>query len=379
MGYLQTYVGLKARLAPFKLLDGFEYEKTTAAIDALLDRAEVIASGGAAGGRFHCMDGMNVENLTQRAVSYLEALERGELPLKGKFAQPGEALIDHSFVVTGEEIHLFYNRQLVGYEWAERIVDTFGHAVTRDLVHWRIEKPALSMSPASYENYQIWSPGVIEHDGLYYLFYTGVNYSVAQSICLAVSSDLYHWEKAADNPVYRPGSWSPWREDAFSDCRDPMVFRDDDGTFYLYTCTARYADDGTVKTAVGVARSRDLFHWEDVNVFSLPHCEYSPESPFVLKRNGTYYLFYTSCNVGTCYATSTHPADGWTERGELIANPGHAGSTAHVPSCSEVFSFRGQWYISYAERLLGNEQYLQLRELYWNDDGTCSLGKEIGI
>jgi hypothetical protein len=41
---------------------------------------------------------------------------------------------------------------------------------------------------------------------------------------------------------------------------------------------------------------------------------------------------------------------------------------------SEVFEFKGKWYISVAERLPGNEQYIEFMRFYWNEDGSVSVG-----
>lgn len=72
-----------------------------------------------------------------------------------------------------------------------------------------------------------------------------------------------------------------------------------------------------------------------------------------------------------------NPLGPWEERGLLIGDPQHTGDLAHVPSCSEVFCFCGRWYISFATRLPGNEQYLELMEFFWNEDGTVSVGEKV--
>jgi hypothetical protein len=50
---------------------------------------------------------------------------------------------------------------------------------------------------------------------------------------------------------------------------------------------------------------------------------------------------------------------------------------ANVPSCAEVFRYRREWYISCAQREPGCEQYLEIFRLFWNEDGTVTLGERV--
>ena len=209
------------------------------------------------------------------------------------------------------------------------------------------------------------------------MYYTGVNFEIAQTICMATSTDLQSWERWPDDPVFVPGTWFDWREDRWSDCRDPMVFLDDDGQYYLYVCTRWKDEAGQLHAAIGVASSRDRIHWEEAGIIRLPGCTECAESPFVMKRQGRYYLFYTNCGKGSAYAVSDNPISGWREKGLLLGAEDHSGDNAHVPSCSEVFAFRGKWYFSFCERLPGNEQYLELKELFWEEDGSVRLGTAV--
>ena len=377
--YLQ-YSDIRVRIAPFRLKTDFETVKTVAIIDELINRADTVNAGADPGGRFGALAGHNVENYMARAEKYTAALERGEFPLKGMFCEPGMSLIDHSFVEKDGKLHVFYNRGYVGFEWDTRYVDTIGHAVTEDLVNWTIEPPCLSATRGGPDDYQTWSPGIAEKDGVYYMYYTGVNIHVAQSICLATSMDLYHWEKYGENPVVLPGDWTDWSADRWSDCRDSMVFVDDtsDRKAYMYYCTSKRLENGGYRTALGVSSSTDMLHWQDEGAYTFDICDVTLESPFVMKREGKYYLFYTNCNHGTAYAVSDNPITGWQSLGMLIEKRGDPPACpANVPSCAEVFCYKGQWYISCAQREPGCEQYLEIFKLIWNPDGTVTLGERM--
>ena len=374
--FFAEYFDAKTRLSKFALKDDPETKKTVSIIEVLLDRALNVNAGASTDGRFGNAPGHTLENYFGRAKRYLESLERGEYPLKGKWTEPGMAVVDHCFVEKDGKIHLFYNRDRIGYEWDLMPANTIGHAVTEDLKNWIVESPVISADNEAFENYQVWSPGIAFRDGVYYMYYTGVNINACQAICLATSRDLCHWEKHSGGPVVKPGSWGSWSEERWSDCRDSMVFIDDDGTAYMYYCTAANIGGKTVP-AVGIASSEDMVNWQDRGAYRFDICGVAFESPFVMKKDGKYYLFYTNCGSGTAYAVSEDPVTGWKSLGMLMPWTVPPLCPANVPSCAEVFRFRGQWYISCCLREPGCEQYLEIFELEWVPDGKVVIGKRV--
>lgn len=376
--FYRKYHNLKVRIAPLRLRQDAETVKTLATVDALLDRADVIHNGNRVGGYIlGPAPGIDEENLYSRAERYVEALERGESPLKGKFTEPGISLSDHSFIVKDGVLHVFYNRGFIGYDWPERSVETLGHAWTEDLRDWTVGAPVLSAETGKFEDYSVWSPSVFEHGGKYYMLYTGVNSNACEAICLAESDDLFTWKKYSGKPVYVPGDWGVWDESRWSDCRDPFVFQED-GTFYLFFCTAVKTEQG-LHNAMGVASSTDLVHWKDEKQFLIEGCDHMPESPFCIKHDGLYYLFFTNVGKGTSYAVCDNIMGDWQVKDLLITVDKLSDDLAHVPSCAEVFEYKGKWYISWCTRLPGNEQYLELKEFFWNGDGNVRTGKQVGI
>ncbi|MBP3666822.1 MAG: family 43 glycosylhydrolase [Clostridia bacterium] len=368
MDHYKQYCDIRLRTAPYRKSDDPDCIRAVAAIDALANRAKDIAEGCNPAGRFGWAgNDFTHDSLMERAYEHLEALERGEQPLRGQFAEPGGSLIDHSFIEKDGVLHLFYNRGYIGYLWDQRFVDSIGHATTTDLLHWDIHPPVLTAEAGGHDDYQVWSPAVVEHDGRYWMFYTGVNFHVAQAIMLAVSDDLYHWEKVSRQPVWTAGDWCGWDAGKWSDCRDSMIFKDDDGTFYMYYCSTYPAEDGTRRACVGAASSRDLIHWQEEGFITVPNLRSNAESPYVMKKDGKYYLFYTNCGFGTCYAVSDYPLKGWTvlpdDKNFLVAT-----------CCTEVFSYGGKWYLSLATYRGRGEQYLEIAECIWQEDGTISMG-----
>ena len=360
--FYKKYCQLRLKLAPFRTKAGFEYLKTVAQADGLSIRAYNIHNGSDARSMFGpATADFSEAALMDRAFELAESLERGEFPLSGKFCEPGGSLIDHSFIREGDVMHVFYNRGTIGYLWDQVFVDSIGHATSRDLVHWEIQKPALAAQAGGHDDYQVWSPGVIRAGGKYLMYYTGVNINIAQAACIAESDDLYNWTRYPGNPVYTPGDWCSWSADKWSDCRDNMVFQDDDGKFYMYSCSSN-----STGPVVSLAVSEDAYHWKDLGPISIAGVPKYEESPFVMKKDGRYYMFFTNVGIGTCYAVSDDPVKGWyAPEGNFL-----------LPTCcSEVFEFGGKWYISAATYMGRGEQYLEIAELFWNVDGSVRLGR----
>jgi len=370
MDFRSRYRSLMARLGVFRTSEEFEVQKTVASIDTLLRRADDLFRGS----RPEYSLGIDVDNLVARATAHLEALERGERPLAGRFTEPGVAFVDHSFIEHEGVMHVFYNRSWIGYDWPERYTDTIGHATTTDLIHWTIHTPVLAVSPDDFGTYQVWSPTVFRFNGKFYMIYTGVNENVAQAPCLATSDDLFHWTKYADNPLYTPGPWSNWDESRWADCRDSFVIQQGD-TLYHYVFVSRRTPSGEYEPATAILSSKDAIHWQEENTFKMPACNHAAESPFVAQHGGRWYFFYTNCGKGTSYAIGPSPVGPWEEQGLLIGARLQSADPAHVPSCAEVFEYRGKWYISVCERLPGWEQYLEIFEFFWEEDGSVRVGE----
>lgn len=372
MKFYERYVRLRTRLNPFRFKQDGEMVKTVGIIEALMNRALVMNDGAKAGGKMPLPALYpEPEGILDWAEDYIRQLEEGGLPFYGLYTEPGMSMSDHSMIEKDGRMHMFYNRVTTGYAWWEISVDTIGHAVSDDLIHWEIEPIAIATEKGRFDDYQTWSPAVVQHGDLYYMFYTGCNINVAQAPCLAVSKDLYHWEHVA-SPLFLPGDWCPWDKNRWSNARDSMVFKDDDGTYYMYYCTSKGTFEKS-QSAMGLASSQDLLHWKDEGATLELYTESASESPYVVKHNGKYYMFFTDCDHhGTGYAVSDHPLHGWKIK------PGEEHMIIPDSVCaSEVFQFKGQWYISYVHwiktELVG---VIGFKELFWEPDGF-RLGRDL--
>lgn len=165
----------------------------------------------------------------------------------------------------------------------------FGHATAPSpRGPWTKQPFALTASPAAGESH-IWAPHVIHHNGLYYMYYAaGTPDHTAYRMHLATSTDLFTWTRSAANPLFTDGF----------DARDPMVIRIGNQWVMYYTAN-RTRQGGNHQVAYRT--SSDLVHWSGKRVaFEHPNSgTYGgpTESPFVVMRNGWWYLFIC-CDPG---------------------------------------------------------------------------------
>jgi glycosyl hydrolase family 43 len=176
--------------------------------------------------------------------------------------------------------------------------NTFMHAISTNLLDWKFQPDVIKTLADSYESDHVWAPHIIEKDGTYYMFYTMVKggWPNSQTIGYATSTDLYNWtQHSSYSPLWIPSdfSWPSWNENSGS-CRDPFVMWNEKLQKYLMYYTARGPSSRVV---LGVVSSSDLISWKDegwaIDGYSGTRWGTSElESPYVIYKNGAYYLFY---------------------------------------------------------------------------------------
>lgn len=273
----------------------------------------------------------------------------------GQWVVPQTKLKDHTFFeFEGHFYFVAISIELPAQD--ERGEYTFAYARTVDFCTWEnlgfILGPGAEGSPD--ESY-IWAPHVIQEGSTFYMFYTGVNRNIAQSMMLATTTnpaDPQSWQK--QGMVFQPNHEGMLYAgtEAWSDCRDPMILKHD-GQYYLYYTGAD--ESGGI---VGVAKAAALEGpWEDLGPVFESHTNSMVESPFVVSQDRYFYLFYNhvphNSYGGPQWRWASSPFGPWHDPLKLPIG------WAHDFAQSES----GEWYVSY---LFGNGKGVKVLPLGWN-------------
>lgn len=198
--------------------------------------------------------------------------------------------------------HIFYQHYPFAAEWGPM---HWGHARSKDLVHW--ETLPIALTPGDKEDESgCFSGSAVVHDGKMYLIYTGHHYYPGddnpdhfwQNQNLAISEDGIHFKKYENNPII---SQAP--EDNTQHFRDPKVWYEN-GNWHLILGSQskdglgrvlRYDSDNLIDwNYLGpVAKSNNLkkegYMWECPDFFSLGDKQVLLMSPQGIDAEGIHY------------------------------------------------------------------------------------------
>lgn len=174
----------------------------------------------------------------------------------------------------GESYHLFFLQapRSLGDPSLRHARATIGHAVSADLVDWKVLPDALGPLEGGWDDLATWTGSVARgDDGVWRMYYTAIatrgHELRDQRIGLVESDDLLTWRRPLEKPVLEVDTrwYKSLDEDPTSSetWRDPFVFRDPDGELWHMLVTARGLgadrnDDGVLAHAT----SRDMVTWE---------------------------------------------------------------------------------------------------------------------
>jgi len=225
----------------------------------------------------------------------------------------------------------------------------FAHATAPDPSGpWTRQAPVLPYAAGQGEAH-VWAPHAIRHEERYYVYYCGGGQTArSYRIQLAISDDLFHFTRHPANPMMIDGY----------EARDPMVFHSDGLWRMVYTANETPAGG---HHTVAMVESSDLVRWSNKReVFrsSVQGTGGGPtESPFVVARNGKFYLFV--CTNTPYLDTAVYVADTpfhWREEDRVGQIRAHAAEIVHAPD--------GRWLITSCGWGTGG---LYLSELNWGD------------
>lgn len=210
---------------------------------------------------------------------------------------------DFWFALDGSDYHVFYLQAPRSLEDPNlrHTHATIGHAVSTDLCHWDVLPDALFPANAdrAWDNFTTWTGSVIDHQGRWYLFYTGTSNEekrLVQRIGLATSDDLLSWKRYKDNPMievdprwYETLNLDIWHEQAW---RDPYVFHYD-GRFHALLTARANRGDPSGRGVIGYACSDDLIKWDVQAPITEPGEFGNLEVPQIVQIGMYWYVFFS--------------------------------------------------------------------------------------
>ena len=253
---------------------------------------------------------------------------------------------------------------------------------------------ALDVKDIPWAGRQLWDCDTAYKNGVYYLYFPLKDKTDIFRIGVAQSNRPEGPFKPMEAPIY--GSYSI----------DPCVFKDDDGSHYMYFGglwggqLQRYRNNKAIECGhependqpalpARVVRMRDdmlQFAEEPKDVILLDpegnvltagdHDRRFFEASWMHKFDGKYYFSYSTGNTHKlCYATGDNPYGPFTYRG-VILTPVTGWTTHHC-----IVEFKGKWYLFFHDSVpSGGKTWLRslkVTELEYREDGSIvTIGGE---
>jgi Beta-xylosidase len=245
---------------------------------------------------------------------------------------------------------------------------------------------ALHIKDIPWAGRQLWAPDAAFANNKYYLYFPVKDKKDVFRIGVAVSDKPEGPFKAENEPI--TGSYSI----------DPCVFKDDDGSFYMYfggiwggqlqrwnnnqydsTAGNRKPEEKAILPRIAKLNKDMKSFAEPVKEVQLVDKNGEPftekdndkrffEGAWVFKKDGKYYFTYSTGDTHfICYATGSSPYGPFTYQG-VILQPVE-GWTSH----ESIVEHNGKWYMFYHDALESGKTHLRnakVTELTFNEDGS---------
>lgn len=317
---------------------------------------------------------------------------------KARYLFPSDYMADPSVHVFNDKLYIYPSHD---WDSGAAFDDDGGHFEMKDyhvLTLTDIENEEatdcgkiLDLQDIPWAGRQMWDNDVVEKDGKYYLIFSAKD-----------KNDVFHLGVAvADRPE---GPFMPQPDHIRGSYSiDPCVFKDDDGSIYVYFGglwggqLQRYKDNKAIGKEYlpegdePALPSRVVKMTDDVLQFaeepkpvlvvddngeplkaSDPHRFF--EASWMHKCNGKYYFSYSTGDTHLlCYAVGDNPYGPFTYKG-VVLEPVVGWTTHH-----SIVQYKGKWYLFHHDCVPSNDitwlRSLKVLELDVNADGEIKTAK----
>jgi hypothetical protein len=269
----------------------------------------------------------------------------------------------------------------------------FGHYTSYDLKSWTKQQDIwlTGYDGAKNVHRNVWAPNIVEEDGIYYMFYTAVDWDEnsaatnVQRIMRSQSTDLFNWSNGVlvlEGDDYADGvtPFTQWDDvtNWKNDCRDGHVIRNETDDGWLMFVSVLGDALGTVGVGglvIGIAESPSLTQPFLLTDYILKttqgNGQYNGESPKAFVKNGIYYLQWTlNDDDGTDYEmgrviSTTTPSLGtfagntWTD----VYN-GTTDEILNFKAMEEITLPDGEFLVGYLEPQTNGQFDIGFQRLY---------------
>lgn len=215
-----------------------------------------------------------------------------------------------------------------------------------DLVHWEKHSNILDTTEIKWAWQTMWAPAIVENNGKYYFFFSAndiQNDDQVGGIGVAV----------ADRPQgpFKDLLGKPLIDKFYNGAQpiDQFVFKDDDGTFYMYYGGWRHCNMVKMKSDF-----TGFIPFDDGSIFKEVTPENYVEGPFMFKRKEKYYFMWseggwTGPDYRVAYAIADSPFGPFERIGTILEqDPDIATGAGH----HSVIIVKDKYYIIYHRRPL---------------------------
>jgi beta-fructofuranosidase len=273
---------------------------------------------------------------------------------------PKHYLGDSWFFVLHETVHVYF---LVCPDTTPRHTRwSVGHATSTDLEDWQYHGIVLDPGePDAWDGRTLATGSVIARGGRFWMAYTGNFAGPVPATGLAVSQDLFTWEKCPGNPttVINPQVYSAspnlvWKQPRW---RDPFLL-EHKGRIYQIVTAARKDCPTAESGTVGVAVTDDFSDWEIQTPLEVPPIAQDLECPKLYGIDDRFFLVVS--------ISEPIIADGF----RALQPEGSPIATAY---CLVADKFEGPYHVHGNGRILRTAQWgfpyaghvVKFRERFW--------------